>query len=64
MKRWERFTRWARVFFEGNRCRFAKVCEGYKSSSGVCTDHGIRLGNGKPYCGKYRELVEDEEKEG
>ena len=37
--------------FEGNKCRFRKGCDLYQE------------GEGKAYCGRYRSMQENEEKE-
>ncbi len=52
-----------RKVFEVNRCRFADGCELYQKEAIVCNKLRERFEfGGKPYCGKYRSMQEDEEK--
>ncbi len=52
---------WFKEFFELDRCRFRKTCELYDRQASACNNIGIRMPLcGGIYCGKYRELREDE----
>ena len=54
-----------RKIFEGNRCRFADSCKGYQEESARCNKYDTRFSTieGKIFCGTYRSMQEDEEKE-
>jgi len=50
--------------FEGSRCRFADRCELYQAEGVVCNSLYQRFPTeDTTYCGKYRSMQEDEEKE-
>ncbi len=64
MKTLKKIAKKLKEMFEGNRCKFAKRCEIYQTEGVVCNNWYQRFPTfEKSYCGRYRSMQEDEEKE-